>query len=105
VPRPHCDQSPQFLTPRETLAREHVEEIGKPARLCDRVNGELDSKGGDKSEIAMCSGVTASRRLQAKVDELLRVHGAARNELTTLDQEEPEEIERRRKQEASDSSA
>jgi low affinity Fe/Cu permease len=46
-----------------------------------------------------------TQALQAKLDELLRVHGAARNELTTLDKEEPEEIERRRKQEASDSSA
>ena len=46
-----------------------------------------------------------TQALQAKMDELLRVHGAARNELTTLDKEEPEEIERRRKQEASDSSA
>src|SRR4029079_3567682 len=42
-----------------------------------------------------------TQALQAKLDELLRVHGAARDELTTLDQEEPEEIERRRKQEAS----
>ena len=46
-----------------------------------------------------------TQALQAKMDGLLRVHGAARNELTTLDKEEPEEIERRRKQEASDSSA
>jgi low affinity Fe/Cu permease len=44
-----------------------------------------------------------TQALQAKLDELLRVHGAARNELTTLDKEEPEEIERHRKQDASDS--
>jgi low affinity Fe/Cu permease len=44
-----------------------------------------------------------SQALQAKLDELLRVHGAARNELTTLDQEEPEEIERRRERERKES--
>jgi low affinity Fe/Cu permease len=40
-----------------------------------------------------------TQALQAKLDELLRVHGAARNELTMLDQKEPEEIEQRREQE------
>jgi low affinity Fe/Cu permease len=43
-----------------------------------------------------------TQALQAKLDELLRVHDAARNELTTIDQkEEPEEIEKRRSQRAS----
>ena len=34
--------------------------------------------------------------LHAKLDELLRVHGDARSELTRLDEHEPEEIERNR---------
>ena len=34
--------------------------------------------------------------LHAKLDELLRVHGDARSELTRLDEHEPEEIERHR---------
>ena len=42
-----------------------------------------------------------TQALQAKLDELLRAHGAARNELTKLDQEEPEDIEKRRAREAS----
>jgi low affinity Fe/Cu permease len=37
-----------------------------------------------------------NQALQAKLDELLRVHGAASNELTKLDQREPEDIERHR---------
>jgi low affinity Fe/Cu permease len=37
-----------------------------------------------------------TQALQGKLDELLRAHGNARTELTKLDQEEPEEIERRR---------
>jgi low affinity Fe/Cu permease len=37
-----------------------------------------------------------TQALQGKLDELLRVHGEARNELTLLDQKEPEEIERQR---------
>ena len=37
-----------------------------------------------------------NQALQAKLDELLRVHGDARNELTKLDQQEPEDIERHR---------
>ena len=41
-----------------------------------------------------------TQALQAKLDELLRVHGAARNTLTSLDQKEPEEIEQQREQEA-----
>ena len=40
-----------------------------------------------------------TQALQAKLDELLRAHGAARNELTKLDQEEPEDIEKRRARE------
>jgi low affinity Fe/Cu permease len=40
-----------------------------------------------------------TQALQAKVDELLRVHGAAHNELTMLDHKQPEEIEKRREQE------
>jgi low affinity Fe/Cu permease len=38
--------------------------------------------------------------LQGKLDELLRVNHAARNELTNLDQKEPEEIEKQRKRDA-----
>jgi low affinity Fe/Cu permease len=34
--------------------------------------------------------------IQAKLDELLRAEHRARNELTTLDQKEPEEIARHR---------
>jgi low affinity Fe/Cu permease len=41
-----------------------------------------------------------TQAIQAKLDELLRVHAEARNELTQLDQMEPEEIERRRAKEA-----
>jgi low affinity Fe/Cu permease len=41
-----------------------------------------------------------TQALQAKLDELLRVHGAARKELTNLDQEEPETIEKLREREA-----
>jgi low affinity Fe/Cu permease len=41
-----------------------------------------------------------TQALQAKLDELLRVNHAARNELTDLDFKEPEEIERQRKRDA-----
>ena len=37
-----------------------------------------------------------TQALQAKVDELLRATGVARNELTRIDEKEPEEIERHR---------
>ncbi|WP_028034703.1 low affinity iron permease family protein [Chelativorans sp. J32] len=37
-----------------------------------------------------------TQALQAKLDELLRVHTRARNDLTKLDQEEPEVIEEHR---------
>ena len=37
--------------------------------------------------------------LQAKLDELLRSHAEARTELTALDDEEPEEIEKHRQEE------
>jgi low affinity Fe/Cu permease len=37
-----------------------------------------------------------TQAIHAKLDELLRVEGKARNELTTLDQEEPEAIEEHR---------
>jgi low affinity Fe/Cu permease len=37
-----------------------------------------------------------TQALHAKLDELLRVSGDARTELTTLDQQEPESIERHR---------
>ena len=39
-----------------------------------------------------------TQALQAKVDELLRAIGKAKNELTQIDREEPEEIEERRHQ-------
>ncbi|MDB5558646.1 MAG: hypothetical protein JWQ36_1580 [Enterovirga sp.] len=38
-----------------------------------------------------------TQAIHAKLDELLHVHGAARNSLTGLDDQEPEEIERHRK--------
>ena len=41
-----------------------------------------------------------TQALQAKLDELLRVHHEARNELTNLDQKEPEEIQKQRKTDA-----
>jgi low affinity Fe/Cu permease len=57
----------------------------------------------------MCSTLEASRRhliqrvghrdtqaIQAKLDELLHVQAAARNELTRIDEQEPEEIEKHR---------
>jgi low affinity Fe/Cu permease len=34
--------------------------------------------------------------MHAKLDELLHAQGAARNEITRMDEEEPEDIERRR---------
>ena len=37
--------------------------------------------------------------IHAKLDELLRVQGEARNELMTIDREDPEDIEQRREQE------
>lgn len=39
-----------------------------------------------------------TQAIQAKLDELLRVHGDARNALTHLDEREPEEIEKHRAQ-------
>lgn len=39
-----------------------------------------------------------TQALHAKLDELLHVHGQARNDLTTLDERDPEEIESHRKQ-------
>jgi low affinity Fe/Cu permease len=41
-----------------------------------------------------------TQALHAKLDELLKAEGRARNELTRLDEKEPEEIEQRRKDEA-----
>ncbi len=38
-----------------------------------------------------------TQALQAKLDELLRVHGEARNSLTKLDDEEPEDVIKHRK--------
>jgi low affinity Fe/Cu permease len=43
-----------------------------------------------------------TQALQAKLDELLHVHQAARNDLTRLDEKEPEDIEKIRKSERSD---
>jgi low affinity Fe/Cu permease len=40
-----------------------------------------------------------TQAIEAKLDELLRVHGDARNELMELDNREPEEIEAHRKRE------
>ena len=40
-----------------------------------------------------------TQAIQAKLDELLRAHDEARTEMATLDNEEPEEIERRRERE------
>lgn len=37
-----------------------------------------------------------TQAIQAKLDELIRVDAGARNELTRLDQQEPEDIERHR---------
>jgi low affinity Fe/Cu permease len=37
-----------------------------------------------------------TQAIQAKLDELLRVEDRARNELTKIDEREPEEIERHR---------
>ena len=37
-----------------------------------------------------------TQAIHAKLDELLRTHGEARNELTSIDQKEPEAIERHR---------
>jgi low affinity Fe/Cu permease len=34
--------------------------------------------------------------VHAKLDELLHAQGSARNEITRIDEEEPEDIERRR---------
>ena len=40
-----------------------------------------------------------TQAIHAKLDELLRLEGRPRNELTKLDQEEPEKIEAHRKKE------
>jgi low affinity Fe/Cu permease len=40
-----------------------------------------------------------TQAIHAKLDELLRTEGRARNELTVMDQKEPEEIERHRMRE------
>jgi len=40
-----------------------------------------------------------TQAIQAKLDELLRTKGQARDELTQIDQEEPETIERHRREE------
>jgi low affinity Fe/Cu permease len=37
-----------------------------------------------------------TQAIQAKLDELLRAEGNARNELTTIDEKEPEEIKEHR---------
>jgi low affinity Fe/Cu permease len=42
------------------------------------------------------AGHRDTQALHAKLDELLHAHGAARNELTRMDDEEPQEIERLR---------
>jgi low affinity Fe/Cu permease len=39
-----------------------------------------------------------TQALHAKLDELLRVNGAARDELTRIDEKEPEEIEKSRQE-------
>jgi len=41
-----------------------------------------------------------TQAIHAKLDELLRVEGRARNELTALDRKEPEEIEAQRSSDA-----
>ena len=38
-----------------------------------------------------------TQALQAKIDELIRSNGGARDEITEIDQKEPEEIEERRR--------
>ena len=45
------------------------------------------------------SGHRDTQAIEAKLDELLRVHGDARNELMALDDREPEEIEEHRQRE------
>ena len=45
------------------------------------------------------SGHRDTQAIEAKLDELLRVHGDARNELIELDNREPEEIEEHRQRE------
>ena len=40
-----------------------------------------------------------TQAIHAKLDELLHAHGAARNDLSSLDEEEPEDIEKFRKRE------
>lgn len=40
-----------------------------------------------------------TQALQAKIDELIRANGAAKDDLTKIDQKEPEEIERQRQAE------
>ena len=39
-----------------------------------------------------------TQAIQAKLDELLHAHSHARNSMTRIDEEEPEDIERHRKQ-------
>lgn len=42
-----------------------------------------------------------TQALQAKLDELLRANSKAKDQLTTIDEEEPEEIERQRREQHS----
>jgi low affinity Fe/Cu permease len=42
------------------------------------------------------AGHRDTQAMHAKLDELLHAQGAARNEITRMDEEEPEDIERRR---------
>lgn len=46
-----------------------------------------------------------TQAIHAKLDELLRTHGEARDELTQLDEDEPEDIEKFRKAEQAHSAA
>jgi low affinity Fe/Cu permease len=56
---------------------------------------------GAATFLALCMTLVIQRSehrdtqaLQAKLDELLHIHAKARNELTRLDEKEPEDIER-----------
>ena len=62
------------------------------ARDCDRCHVVNDA-------VHPAGGAPRTQAIHAKLDELLRVEGRARSELTQLDDEEPEVIEQHRSEE------
>ena len=60
------------------------------------VSGDAAKEGAVRG--ARLCGESLIPALQAKLDELLRANSKAKDQLTTIDEEEPEEIERQRRE-------